>query len=47
MRKIIVTRTQVWEETIPDVGLEVEVEEIVGMVLDTEPDYEDVEVEER
>ena len=45
MRKIIVTRTQVWEETIPDVG--VEAEEIVGMVLDTRPDYEDVEVEER
>ena len=45
MRTIVVTKTMVWEESIPDVG--VEVEEIVEMLLGEDPDYEDVEVEER
>ena len=44
MRKIIVTRTQVWEEELPDVGFEVE--EVVTLLLDEPPDSEDVEVEE-
>ena len=45
MRTIVVTKTMVWEESIPDVG--VEVEEVVEMLLAECPDSESLEVEER
>lgn len=43
MRRIIVTKTQVWEEVIPDIAV---VEDIVDQLLAEDPDYEEVEVTE-
>ena len=45
MRTIVVTRTQVWETTIPDIA---DLEAEVYKLLHTDPDYEtEPEVEER
>ncbi len=46
MRRIVVTKTQVWEAEIPDVGYSSEKEFLDLLLADASPDYEDVEVEE-
>jgi hypothetical protein len=44
MKRIIITKTQVWDEEMPDVG--VSVEEFVDQVLaDSSPDFDQMEVE--